>query len=151
MEETKKISPALSLDKSAIVRGYEIRRLPLGRYLEVIEALKALPEKLAAACFPGMDAAQILRQLKKIDSAMLATIAVRAMTAAPQEAVRILSLCTGVAPERLLEDEAIGLDGAAEMAETAYEINQIGNFIQAAGRLAAMVKKNETRGNGSNG
>lgn len=148
---SEKVTPASSLGKSASVRGYEIRRMPLGRYLEVLEAMKELPGTLAKACFPGMDAAQVLAKLKKIDSGMLAEIAVKAMLAAPKEAVRILSLCTGIPQDALLKDENIGLDGAAELAETVWKLNQLTNFTQAAARLAANVKAktNEIQRDGS--
>ena len=136
-----KVTAAVSLGKSMTVRGYVIRRLPLGKYLEMIEMMKALPQTLMQACFPEKSALEILMQLKNIDAAMLGEIAVRAMAAAPAEAVRILSHCTGIDEETLLTDEYIGLDGAAEMAEAVYEINQLGNFTKAVLRLAAKAKE----------
>lgn len=137
-----KVTAAVSLGKSATVRGYEIRRLPLGRYLEMIEMIKGMPQTLMQACFPGKSALEILMELKRIDAAMLGEIAVRAMAAAPKEAVRILAYSTGIDEETLLADEEIGLDGAAEMAEAVYEINKLGNFTQAVMRLAAKAKEN---------
>ena len=148
---TDKVTPIVSLGKKMVVRGYTIRRLPLGEYLEMLEMIKTMPETLARACFPGMSAGQVLAQLKKIDAAMLAEIASRAMLAAPAEAVHLLSKCTGIDEQTLLEDENIGLDGAAEMMEACYELNQIGNFMQAAARLAAKAKASITRTDGSIG
>lgn len=148
-----KVTASVSLGKSATVRGYEIRRLPLGRYLEMIEMIKGMPQTLMQACFPGKSALEILMELKRIDAAMLGEIAVRAMAAAPAEAVRILAYCTGIDESMLLEDENIGLDGAAEMAEAVYEINQLGNFTKAVLRLTAKAKesakKNQTPTAGS--
>ena len=141
----------MSLGKSKEVRGHTIRRLPLGAYLEMIEMVKEMPQKLIEACFPGMSAVQILVQLKTIDAAMLSEIAVRAMTAAPAQAVRLLSHCTGIDEKILLEDTNIGLDGAAEMVEAVYELNHIGNFMQAATRLVAKAKESTTLTNGSKG
>lgn len=146
-----RVTPAVSLGKSMQVRGYTIKRLPLGRYLEMLEMLRETPEMLIKACFPGQSAAQVLAQLKRIDASMLSEIMMRAMTAAPAEAVRLLAYCTGIDEKTLLEDENIGLDGAMEMAEACYEINQLGNFMQAAGRLAAKAKKSLTRTDGSRG
>lgn len=146
-----KASPMVSLGKTRVVRGYTIRRLPLGAYLEMLDAIKTMPETLAKACFPGMSAAQVLAKLKRIDAAMLSEITVRAMVAAPAEAVHLLAKCTGIDEETLLEDENIGLDGAAEMMEACFELNQIENFMQAAARLAARAKASATRTGGSNG
>ena len=56
-------SAALSLMKSETVRGYKIRRLPLGDYLRVLDTLKETPRTLLRACFPQEDAAQALEHL----------------------------------------------------------------------------------------
>lgn len=150
-----KVTTAVSLGKSVTVRGYEIKRLPLGKYLEMIEMMKALPATLMQACFPGKSAMEILFELKNIDAAMLGEISVRAMAAAPAEAVKILAHCTGIDEEALLSDENVGLDGAAEMAEAVYELNQLGNFTQALVRLIGKAresaKKNGTPTDGSRG
>ena len=146
-----KVTATVSLGKTAVVRGYTIRRLPLGRYLEMTEMLRDMPERVIQACFPGQSAMQVLGQLKRIDAAMLSDILMRVMTAAPAEAVRLLAYCTGIDEKTLLEDENIGLDGAAEMIEACYEINQLGNFTQAAVRLAAKAKESMIRADGSKG
>lgn len=153
MNKTKcdKVTAAVSIGKTANVRGYEIKRLPLGRYLEMTEMLRTMPETLMKACFPGMTAVQILAMLKNVDAAMLSDMVVRCMMAAPKEAVRILAFCTGIDENTLLEDEEIGLDGAGEMIEAVWEINKLGNFMQAANRLVAKAKESMTRTDGSKG
>ena len=62
------------------------------------------------------------------------------MTAVPAEAVRLVSLLTGVPQDRLLDDPQIGLDGMAQMLEVFWRINGLGNFTQAARRAAAAVR-----------
>lgn len=146
-----KVTPSVSIGKSAQVRGYVIHRLPLGKYLEMTEMIKEMPQKMIAACFPGKSAMEILAQLKEIDAAMLSDLCIRAMAAAPAEAVRLIAHCTGIDEKTLLEDENIGLDGAAEMLEAVFELNKIENFMQAAGRLVAKAKASMTRTDGSKG
>lgn len=136
----KKTSAALSIPMSETVRGYEIKRLPLGRYMQALEALRSAPEAIIQACFPGMDAAQILARLKALDKDALIALMMRAMAVVPGEAVKLLSLLTGVPQAALLEDAAIGLDGAAEMLEAFWRLNGIENFTQAAVRMAAQLK-----------
>ena len=153
MKATKndKVTAAVSIGKTVMVRGYEIKRLPLGKYLELTEMLRTLPETLMKACFPGMTAVEILAMLKNVDAAMLSDMVVRCTLAAPREAMRILAFCTGIDEQTLLEDEEIGLDGAAEMVEACWELNKIGNFTQAAARLVAKAKESTTRTDGSKG
>lgn len=143
------VTPDVSLGKSVRVRGYELHRMPLGQYLRVTQRLQSLPQTLARACFPGMSAAQILEKLRRVDAQMLSELAVRAMLAAPQEAVSLLAACTGIDEDTLLADENIGLDGAAELAEACFELNRLGNFMQAAARLAAKAKTGMRGSDGS--
>lgn len=146
--KTDRVTPSVSLGKCAVVRGYTIRRLPLGKYLEMADMISEAPERLLKACFPGENAAQVLAKLKTIDAAMLGELCMRAMLAAPAEAVRLLAHCTGIDEKTLLEDENIGLDGAAEMAEACFEINRLGNFTQAAIRLSSKVRAGMTLSDG---
>ena len=136
----KKTSAALSTPMSETVRGYKIERLPLGKYMQALEALRSAPEAIMQACFPGMDAAQILARLKVLDKNALIALMMRAIAVVPGEAVNLLSLLTGVSQAALLDDAAIGLDGAAEMLEAFWRLNGIENFTQAAARMAAQFK-----------
>ena len=139
-------SAALSLKESEMVRGYEIRRLPLGEYLRALDA----PRTLLAACFPGEDAAQVLAHLAHIDADGLGELMLRAMAVVPGEAVRLIAQLTGVPEEKLLGDPQIGLDGVAQMMEAFWRINGLGNFTQAARRAAAALRQSAGR-TGSSG
>lgn len=136
-----KTSVQLSVEKGKIVRGYEVKRLPLGDYLRALDAVKKMPERVLAACFPEMEPDAVLQALKKIDKAMLNVLFMRMMEVVPGEAIALLSVLTGVPEEALRSDPAIGLDGAAEMLEAFMEINGIENFMHAAERIAAKVKQ----------
>lgn len=136
----EKTSVQLSLEKSRTVRGYEIRRLPLGRYLEVVEETKALPARLMEACYPGKTAMQVLEELKTIDTDGVTALFTRLMTAMPGTAAHLLSVLTGIDEEKLLNDEDVGLDGAAELLEAFLEINRIENFIRAVRNLAGQIR-----------
>ncbi|MBQ7885498.1 MAG: hypothetical protein IJ313_01240 [Clostridia bacterium] len=136
-----KTSAQLSVQSEKMVRGYAVKRLPLGDYLRAIDALRETPETVMAELFPGMNEMDMLGTLKKMDKNMLAGLMIRAMGVIPAEAVKLLSVLTGVDQEALMSDPAIGLDGAAEMLEAFWELNGIENFIRAAERMAAQVKQ----------
>lgn len=141
MDTTKeKTSTKLSTQTGRMVRGHEVRRLPLGEYLRAIDAVREMPESVMKACFPGLDAEGILRYLRAMDKNTLMALVVRMLGIVPHEAVRLLAILTGIDEETLLTDPAIGLDGAAEMVEAFWELNGIENFMQAAERMAAKVK-----------
>lgn len=141
---TKKNSVELSLRRSETVRGYEIRRLPLGEYLAVAQMLRDLPQKLLAACFPEGTLSDALGALRTADAEKLLGLLANAMQVMPQEMVRVLAGLTGVEESALLSDPDIGLDGAAEMLLTFWRLNGMENFMQAAGCMAAQVRKIRT-------
>ena len=96
------------------------------------------------ACFPGEDASQVLTRLSHIGPDGLTKLLERAMAVVPGEAVRLLSLLTGVSQEALLRDPDIGLDGLAEMLEAFWRLNGLENFTKAALRAAAALKSART-------
>jgi len=139
--QKKKTSTQLSTQTGKMVRGHEVRRLPLGEYLRALDAVREMPESVMQACFPEMDAEGMLRFLRGMDKNSLTALIVKMLGVVPREAVKLLAILTGIEEETLLNDPAIGLDGAAEMVEAFWEINGIENFMQAAVRVAAQVKE----------
>lgn len=137
----EKSSAALSVKMSETVRGYEVKRLPLGEYLRAMEALRDMPQTVMRVCFPEMDGAQMLQSLTRIDAKELAQLVLRAMDVVPDEAIRLLSILTGVPEDAIFADPAIGLDGAAELAEAFWRLNGMENFTAAAARLAANIRR----------
>lgn len=140
----------LSIPQSRTVRGYEIRRLPLGKYLQMIDALSGLPQELMRAAYPGKTEMQALAELKILTANDIPALFLRLMTAMPVRAMQLLSLATGIDEETLENDERIGLDGAAEMVEAVIEVNGLTNFLQAARAITAQVRAAIQR-DGSNG
>lgn len=136
-----KNSAALSVKCSETVRGYEVKRLPLGEYLRVMEALREAPGTVMKVCFPEMDAMQMLGKLTSMDAQGLTEVMLRALDVVPDEAIKLLSLLTGIPADALYADPAIGLDGAAEMLEAFWRLNGIENFIRAAGRMGARLRE----------
>jgi len=142
---TGKNSAALSVKCSETVRGYEVKRLPLGEYLRVMEAIREMPETVMKVCFPQMDAMQMLGRLREIDAQGLTELLLRAMDVVPDEAIKLLGMITGIPADALYADPAIGLDGMMELLEAFWRLNGIENFMRAAGRLAAKLQKTRER------
>lgn len=133
-------SVQLSIPKSKTVRGYEIKRLPLGRYLQMVEALNSLPQELMLAAFPGKTEMQALAELKILSADGIPALFLKLATAMPARAIQMLSMATGIEESKLTEDENIGLDGAAEMVQAVIEVNGIENFMKAVRTIGNRVK-----------
>ena len=131
----------LSLPESKKVRGHEIRRLPIGGYLQALELLRNAPQGLMEACFPGESPENVLLALGKMNKDEFIGVAIQAMTAVPRYAASLLSQLIEIPEDVLLNDRNIGLDGIAEMVETWWEVNGIGNFTtRLKGPLDALLK-----------
>ena len=147
---TGRNSAALSVKCSETVRGYEVRRLPLGEYLRVMEALTEAPGTIMRVCFPGLAAAEPLGRRRAVGGQGLGKRMLPGMGGVPDEAIRLISLLTGIPADALYADPAIGLDGTAELLEAFWRLNGIENFMRAASRLAAWMRENAKR-TGSSG
>ena len=60
---TSKNSATLSLPKSRTVRGYEIRKMPIGAFLEACSLLEELPGTALRLLFPEKKEGDILAEL----------------------------------------------------------------------------------------
>ena len=136
---TSKNSATLSLPKSRMVRGYEIRKMPIGAFLEACSLLEELPETALRLLFPEKKEGDILAELAGLDKDKLQELFLRALAVLPGEMVRLFAKLSGV-EEQALEDARIGLDGLGEMAEAWLEVNGIENFIKTMGALGKRAR-----------
>lgn len=137
---TSKNSATLSLTKSRTVRGYEIRKMPIGAFLEACSLLEELPGTALRLLFPEKQEGDILAELAGLDKDKLQELFLRALAVLPGEMVRLFAKLSGVEEQALLEDARIGLDGLGEMAEAWLEVNGIENFIKTMGALGKRAR-----------
>ncbi|NLV57950.1 MAG: hypothetical protein GXY67_04205 [Clostridiales bacterium] len=133
----RKSSVSLSLPSARMVRGYEIRRMPLGAFLAAMEQLQGFPALLMEGLFPGQKVESIFAQLKACTGDMLVDLLARALTIAPGQVIRLAAGLTGIGENRLLEDGDIGLAGLTDILTAWLEVNEIENFTRAARHLWA--------------
>jgi len=136
----RKNTAALSLPQSRTVRGYEIRRLALGAYLQAMHTLDTLPGDLLEACFPGQSVVEALGQLTRADGPMLRGLFAGVWRAAQKPLVRAVSALTGISYDVLLEDPTISLDGLIEILQAWVEVNNLGDFPKAVRKLWASIR-----------
>ncbi|MEG2531356.1 MAG: hypothetical protein RSA59_05910 [Raoultibacter sp.] len=131
----------LSLPAQIRVRGYEIKRMPIGRFLAALQLLQDIPDVLMQAIFPDGDMEKALAQLKQLNGIeMLKTLFLRVIVALPEQVLPIVAQLLDVPTEDILDDPAIGLDGIAEMIGAWAEVNGIENFMKAANALKAKFR-----------
>ena len=131
----------VSLPQSVRVRGQDIRRMPLGKYLQAIRLLERFPRETAAKLVPDGDVSAVLSALKTLDRQALIDLGLKAMTIVPQQAVQLVSVLTEISEDTLLNDPQIGADGLIEILEAWLEVNAVENFTKAANRVGKQIKQ----------
>ena len=138
----------LSLPRPRMVRGYEIGRMPIGRFLRAAQRIDGLPKEVLSRLFPYSQDA--VRALASLDRAGLIGLCARALAVLPDEAVRVFAELAGLDEKALRDGPGVGLDGLLEMIEAWLEVNNLENFIRAARALWQRARAGRTNG-GSNG
>ena len=131
----------VSLPRSVTVRGYEVRRMPLGKYLQAIRMLETFPRAAAEKLTPDGDLAGVLDTLRTLDRGKLIDLALRALAVVPDQAMELIAALTDIPQERLINDEAIGADGLMEILDAWLTVNDTENFIRAAGRVRQRISR----------
>ncbi len=118
-----------SIPKSKNVYGIEIKKLPMGAYLNAIESIKDLPLILLEKSFPGMTTDQVLSKFKKMDQDMLIEIAGNLLVSVPEQVLRFIAALIGVEYERLRDDPNIGLNGIKDIMVDFWKVNDLQSFF----------------------
>ena len=132
-------SVELSLPKSKTVRGYEIKRMPLGAYLQALQLMQEFPRDVAAKMLPNGNVSALLEQLKTLDREATVDLILRALAIIPEQLMGLIARLTGIARNKLLNDPEIGADGLAEIIDAWLEVNGAENFIRAAAHAGQTI------------
>ncbi len=128
-----------SIPKKSTIHGIEIKKLPLGAYLDAIESVKNIPEILLNQTFPGMSSEQIFAKLKKMDEKALSDILGNLVVQIPDQAIRFLSNLIGVPYETLRDDPEIGLNGIKDIIKEFWRVNDMSDFFQDVGKAVKVL------------
>lgn len=137
----KKRNP--SLPGSRLAYGCEIKKLPLGAYLEALEKIQNLPVDLLTGCFPGKSLDEILLALKTLDERALVQLVTGAIGTGAPYLLSLVSHFSGVPEDKLRDDPDIGLTGLVDIVRAVWEVNELGNVV-AAVRQVLPEKKTST-------
>lgn len=118
-----------SVPQSKNVHGIEIKKLPMGAYLNAIESIKNIPEILFNNTFPGLNPNEVLAKFKVMDQDMLIEVAGNLLTAVPEQALRFIATLIGIEYERLRDDPEIGLNGFKDIIIEFWKINDMQSFF----------------------
>ena len=141
----KKRSVSLSVPEPRKVRGYVIKRLPLGGYLRMTEKLAGASEEIIRACFPGKSATELLKEMQTITDKGALTLLSRLLTTAPTYLLELVADLTDIPYDDLLEDQNIGVDGLMEILRAFWEVNDLKNVKAAMTAFLPQAINNGSR------
>ena len=130
-----------SVPKSKTIHGYEIKRMPLGAYLEALDMIKTAPAELLEILFPGQSASAAIAAMKRVTDDDILAMFGRFMAAVPRMAFEMIGKLTGIPSERLLNDPNIGLNGLMDICKAFLEVNEVENFLRGVPPVVERLKK----------
>lgn len=130
----------VSLPQSKMVRGYEIKRMPIGAYLQAMQTLNDTPRELIEALYPGEGVDGFLRKMRNMDKDALYALIMKASCVLPERVIGIFSQVSGIGADKLIGDPKLGLDGLMELVLAWAEVNGIENFTSGVRQLMEKIR-----------
>lgn len=144
-------SLAMSAPPEYELHGVKIRKLPVGKYIQVMRTLDDLPELLLGEAFPECtNMGEAMGALVGLNQDKMTRIALRLLTVVPEQACRLLGGLLDIPPEALLDPER-GLSPAelAEVVEAFWRANDLSAFFETVRRLSKHPEPADERNTGS--
>lgn len=120
---------SLSLGNSKTMYGIKIRKLPIGKYLELIKKVNVLGKDLLEKGFNNKSIEKILDIIINLDKIELIKLMESAFNTAPQLIIDFMVDILEVDKEKLINNEEIGLYEFVEIVEEFIKLNNLGKLI----------------------
>lgn len=125
----------LSLANSKTMYGIKIRKLPIGKYLELTKKINILGKDLLQKGFNNKSVEEILQDLSNINKDKLIKLFNGLLATAPDLLIDFIIDILEVDKDKLINNEEIGLYELTEIIETFVELNNLGKLIEKFKKL----------------
>ena len=131
------------------VHGIEIRKMPVGRYLDVMQRLGGVLADLLDAAFPGQTPGQIIEGLTALTPSQFREIAIRLLGVLPEQALTIV--CAILDADLRLVKDRLAPNELLEVWTAFWQMNDLSAFFQNARKAlpAALGAKKAAPGGSS--
>jgi len=131
------------------VHGIEIRKMPVGRYLDVMQRLGGVLADLLDAAFPGQTPGQIIEGLTALTPSQFREVAIRLLGVLPEQALTIV--CAILDADLRLVKDRLTPNELLEVWTAFWQMNDLSAFFQNARKAlpAALGAKKAAPGGSS--
>ena len=127
-----------SIPKTAMIHGVEVKKLPIGKYLDTINSMRDLPEILLKNIFPGMNTEEIFSKMKKLDEGTLFELLANMMSTVPDQALRFISTLLDIEYEKLRDE--ISPKELKDILKEFWKVNEMTDFFQDVSKAVMSSK-----------
>lgn len=129
----------LSLGNSKIMYGIKIRKLPIGKYLELTKKINILGKDLLEKGFCNKSIEEILEDLSNIDKEELIKLFNAMLNTSPHLVIDFMVDVLDVDKNKLINNEEIGLYELIEIIEEFAKLNNLGKLIEKLKKLIKIM------------
>lgn len=126
-------SVQITAPKEYTLHGVKIHKLPIVKYVQVMEAAENLPALLLGEAFPDVDNfADLVVNITKMDRSTMLVILARLFKVVPVQLCDLLSQLLDIPRERLLEPKCsnpLSLTELLEIINAFIDINDLASFF----------------------
>ena len=132
----KNKSAAMSLPKSKTVHGIEVRKVPIGKYIEAMREMEELPAQLIPALF-GEDAtvSDIITMLTKLTADGMLKLLGKLLVISPEYLINALASILGIDKGALME---LTPNEVWDVGQAYWEMNDMTDFF---GRVSGLIRE----------
>ncbi len=130
---------SLSLNNSKTMYGIKIKKLPLGKYLELTKKVNILFNDLFEKGFSNKSIEEILESIININKEELINLFNGIFKIAPDLLIDFIVDVLEVDKNKFINNDEIGLYELTEIIETFIEINNLGKLMPKLKKVISMV------------
>lgn len=147
----------MTMPKKRVLYGVEIRKLPVAKYIEVLNTAENLPYVLLNNIYPDVkNFTEFCDRLKVMDRNAVLELLGKLLTTVPKEFCKIISELLDIPLERLLDSKCknpLSLSELLEIILAFIEMNDMSDFFVSVRRLkmklSALIQANTGFSGGS--
>lgn len=126
-------SAAMSLPKSRKIHGIEIKKVPIGRYIEVMREMEDLPGIIVHELFPGKSMAEIVESFSKADEGFAISLLGKLLVVLPERLIEVICQVIGIQKETAMEKLTPG--ELLDIVQGFWALNDLTDFFKSVSGL----------------